>query len=263
MSMISDDHPDAFVVYIGRHFELDIVPAPRSRDWMLKTAKSFANRCLPLLMANESGWWLRNEHAFTAIWNGGDSRTDLELAFDSSAPLRNAPSSTFGSGIISWPISCVFRTPPGVDLLIRGPANLPKDGATALEGLVEADWMEVSFTMNWKLTRPGLPVRFERGEPFAMVVPQGRLDLERFRPVVRPLSDAPQLQERVRDFVASRRHEHIRAFAAEHVPGIGGRQWDGSYMRGERADGSRFEQHRVRRELRPFNRPGSPSSEQR
>ena len=108
--------------------------------------------------------------------------------------------------------------------------------------------------MNWQLTRPGLRVRFERGEPFAMLVPHGRLDLERYQPAVRPLSDAPELRERVRRWHDRRAGEQVRRFAAEHVPEIGGPQWDGSYMRGERQDGSLFEDHHVRRKLRPFTR---------
>jgi hypothetical protein len=253
---IDEDENHEFAAYVGQTAELDIVPAERSRDWMVKTGASFANRCLPLLMANESGWWLRNQHAFTATWNGGPRQSDIEFRFDDSALSVKDPGSTFGYGIVSWSIPCVFRTPAGVDLLVRGPANLPKDGATALEGLVATDWIEATFTMNWKLTRPELPVRFERGEPFAMVVPQGRLDLERYRPVVRSLRDAPALQEHVRRWTERRRLEHVRAFAAEHVPRIGGPQWDGSYLRGERQDGSRFDAHRVRRKLRSFTDTG-------
>lgn len=256
-----DDDSDRFVAYVGQT-EPDIVPAERSREWMVKTGGSFANRCLPLLMANESGWWLRNRHAFTATWNGGPRRSDTEIEFDDDGPHPGDPNSIFGYGILTWGTSCVFRTPPGVELLIRGPANLPKDGATALEGLVETDWIEVPFTMNWKLTRPGLPVRFDLGEPFAMVLPQGRLDLERYRPEVHQLGDAPELAESVERWIARGKREQVRTFAAEHVPDIGGPQWDGSYMRGDRQDGSGFPDHRVRRKLRPFGRPGPRSREQ-
>jgi hypothetical protein len=254
---IDEDESLEFVAYIGPTVVPDIVAAERSREWMVKTGGSFANRCLPLLMANESGWWLRNRHAFTATWNGGPRKDDLTLEFDSVAGGGDAAISGFGYGIISWPIPCVFRTPPGFDLLVRGPANLPKDGATALEGLVATDWIEATFTMNWKMTRPGLPVRFERGEPFAMLVPQRRLDLEHCQPTVRALSDEPQLQDHVRQWLARRRREHVRTFVGEHVPEIGGTVWDGTYMRGERGDGSQFEDHRVRRKLRPFAPPPS------
>jgi hypothetical protein len=241
--------------YFGETARIDIVPAERSREWMLKTTKSFANRCLPLLMANESGWWLRNRNAFTATWNGGAGATDTEIVFDSATAPGGGPKSSFGYGIISWTIACVFRTPPGVDLLVRGPANLPKDGASALEGLVETDWIEATFTMNWKLTRPGLEVRFDQGEPFAMVLPQGRVDLERYTPLLRPLSEEPELHRRVSAWNERRKTEKIRAFAAEHVPELGGPNWDGSYMRGEHGDGSQFAGHRVRRGLRAFVAP--------
>jgi hypothetical protein len=37
---------------------------------------------------------------------------------------------------------------------------MPKDGLAPLEGIVEADWAVVPFTMNWKLIRT-VPVGFE------------------------------------------------------------------------------------------------------
>ena len=57
--------------------ELEIVPASRWRDWMEATDDRWANRCLPLLMANESGWWLLNPCGFTAVWDGGDRDASL------------------------------------------------------------------------------------------------------------------------------------------------------------------------------------------
>jgi hypothetical protein len=37
--------------------------------------------------------------------------------------------SHFGSGILTWNVPYLFRTPPGYNLLVRGPANWPKDAA--------------------------------------------------------------------------------------------------------------------------------------
>jgi hypothetical protein len=62
-----------------------------------------------------------------------------------------------------------------------------------IEGLVEADWAVATFAMHWKLTRVGHPVTFEAGEPFCMIVPQGRGELETLRPVIRPIEDDPEL----------------------------------------------------------------------
>jgi len=48
-----------------------------------------------------------------------------------------------------------MRTPAGVNLWVKGPANMVKNGVQALEGMVETDWTAASLTMNWKLTRVG------------------------------------------------------------------------------------------------------------
>ena len=42
-------------------------PVPRQIEDM---PERWANRCLPLLIANESGWILRNPVAFSARWTG-------------------------------------------------------------------------------------------------------------------------------------------------------------------------------------------------
>src|SRR3954471_12820602 len=59
---------------------MKIVPGPRWRAWMDATYERWANRCLPLLMANESGWVLLNPTAFSATWSGGDSPEDVTIA---------------------------------------------------------------------------------------------------------------------------------------------------------------------------------------
>ncbi len=96
----------------------------------------------------------------------------------------------FGYGIVTWMIPYPFRTDPGWNLLVRGPANHPEDGVSPLEGLVETEdrtvprtmfWSTASFTMSWELTRPGAPVRFEAGEPFARSFHSGATSSRRFR----------------------------------------------------------------------------------
>src|SRR4051812_11594870 len=75
-----------------------VEPASRWREWMGATDRRFANRCLPLLMANQSGWHLVLEHDVWARWRGGPRRTDIEIESDS--PLR--PSGHFGHGIVTF-----------------------------------------------------------------------------------------------------------------------------------------------------------------
>src|SRR3954449_7665211 len=128
--------------------KLKIVPARRWREWMNATALRNANRCLPLLTANEAGWVLLNVKPFTARWSGDDAAGGIDVDYGGPPPVERAQS-IFGYGILSFLIPFVFRTPPGFDLLARGPANMPKDGIGALEGAIETDWATSTFTMNW------------------------------------------------------------------------------------------------------------------
>src|SRR3954449_12981067 len=40
------------------------------RDWMDDTPNKFAYRCLPLTIANQTGWFVYNPVGFTAVWTG-------------------------------------------------------------------------------------------------------------------------------------------------------------------------------------------------
>ena len=39
-----------------------LVPAGRERAWMNATPGCFAYRCLPMVMANQAGWFVLNSH---------------------------------------------------------------------------------------------------------------------------------------------------------------------------------------------------------
>ena len=233
-----------------------IVPAPTNRAWMSATRQGWANRCLPLLVANQSGWELRNPSSFTATWMGGDDPGALMIAPDRREPGQFLPASNFGYGILTWHLPILFRTPPGYDLLVRGPANHPKDAISALEGIVETDWASSSFSINWKITRQLMPVRFEVDEPICMIVPQRRTELEEFAPELRPIASDDELRRKYEFFLSSR-HELGRAQAATNsIPGERA-PWEGDYTRGNHADGEPgSDDHRTRRDLRPFLQSG-------
>jgi hypothetical protein len=225
-------------------------PAPAGREWMGVTRDAFANRCLPLLIANQAGWHLLNPVGVRARWNGGDRIPDLVVEpLGGEAPLAV---SHFGSGILTFTIPYLFRTPPGWNLLARGPANLPKDGACALEGLVETDWSPATFTMNWILTHPGAEVIFEPGEPIALLVPMRRGDLEAFEPEVKDLDADPEVAR------AYRAWRKGRADFLEDLPIPGTeaneRGWQRDYVLGKRADGTAAPEHQRRLDLKPFKK---------
>ncbi|GGC99614.1 hypothetical protein GCM10011512_28170 [Tersicoccus solisilvae] len=221
---------------------LPLAPAAAGRDWMAATDQHFASRCLPLLMANQSGWVLLNNAGLTARWSGDDALRGVEVSYDDGQwPLAG---SFFGYGILTWSIPYLFRTPVGWDLLVRGPANSPKHGIAPLEGLVETDWSSSTFTMNWKFTAPGVPVRFEIGEPICMIVPQPRAALEEFRPVMMPVEADPELHRRHLAWARSR-HD----FLIQRADG-----WQKDYVRGRHATGESAETpHRTRVHLAGFD----------
>jgi hypothetical protein len=253
------DHDEALrlIAYdlLPERFLPELIPAKRARRWMLETNQSFANRCLALLMANQNGWWLLNRIGFTATWDGSARAKAISIEYDDpSRDLKAVAESRFGYGILSWPVPYLFRTPQGWNLISKGPANMPKDGIAALEGLVESDWAEVTFTMNWKFTRPDHPVRFEAGEPFAMLVPHQRGALEAMTPERRYITDAPEILHRMRDWVVRRQEEDKKAFLESYFPGARGTPvWDGGYMKGTRPDASPFEGHQRVMDLKSFD----------
>jgi len=195
---------------VDQQNKLPIVVASRERPWMQQTPQRFANRCLPMLIANQSGWHILNIGKIAVTWDGGAGTENLRVEHigGKASPFVG---SHFGSGILTWNIPYLFRTPPGFNLLVRGPANSPKDGVRALEGIVETDWADATFTMNWQMTRPHLTVTFEVDEPIALIVPQRRGELESFRPETRPISDDPVLR---------RAHDRWRTSRIAHNTGL-------------------------------------------
>lgn len=243
-----DDSALPLIAYRVARNHLDITTAPIRREWMDATNERFANRCLPMLIANQGGWWLINQETFVARWDGGDNISSVHVEYEGVARHHDA-ASHFGYGIVTWRVPVLLRTPPGWNLLVRGPANLPKDGAWPLEGVVETDWAVASFTMNWKLTRPDVDVEFRAGEPFAMIVPQRRGDLERFEPTRALLADMPE-QAGYRAWSQSR----FDFLVGRELPGADpdGPQWQRDYMAGTAPEVGQFAEHQRRLRLQEF-----------
>jgi hypothetical protein len=241
-----------------------IVPAPRRRAWMDSAKDHWPNRCLPLLIANETGWVMLNTHPFRATWDGGQSGAAVTIEFPGEEPTPVPVSSHFGMGIITFRVPFIFRTPPGWNLLARGPANLPKDGISALEGVVETDWSYANFTMNWQITRPGTTIEFVEGEPFCMIVPQRRGELESFTPEILDLSADPRMEDEFERFGAAREELQIQKFLAEFSREYQSyrKAWEGSYYRGRTPSGEAAPEHVTKVHLAPFeDRRPVPSGE--
>jgi hypothetical protein len=217
---------------------------------MEATPKRFANRCLPLRIANQAGWFVLNSHAVRVTWSGGNELSALEIeALDASVVPPAA--SHFGHGILTWHIPYLFRTPPGYNLHARGPANWPKDGVHPLEGIVETDWSVSTFTMNWKLTRANLPIIFEADEPICMIVPARRGELEYFKPEIRDIEGDPELDSGYQQWARSRARFNSELQVPESEAAK--RSWQKHYFQGTSPSGLRAAEHQTKLKLRSFD----------
>jgi hypothetical protein len=235
--------------------QMRLAPAPSYRPWMTMTREHFANRCLPLLIANQAGWMILNSRALRATWSGGNEPSSLKIEFlDGSASYPAAPYpaiSHFGHGILTWNIPYLFRTPPGYNLLVRGPANWPKDGIHPLEGVVEADWAVATFTMNWKFTRSNLPVTFSVDEPLCMIVPQRRGELEEFWPQTRDIQEDAEVYEDYKQWRQGR--ERFLSELRSPTSAAARRGWQRHYFQGITPAGFHASEHQLKLNLRDFD----------
>jgi len=237
----------AWDIFGNSDFPLTV--APVTRDWMDETHQRFAYRCLPLVIANQSGWMIHCPIGFTARWNGGTTAKAIRLWYHNRQRDQRV-SSHFGYGVLTFSIPYVFQTPPDINLWVKGPANVLKDGIQPLEGMIESDWNETTFTMNWKFTRPDVAIRFEKGDPFCMIVPVQRGLAESLDPISVPLASDPERQQRLERWKQSR--ESFNEAIAAKDPEVVRQGWQRSYMLGKDVDGQTHPQHQTRLALRPF-----------
>lgn len=251
----AEGNPELVAFYGANGPKVRMATAPRWRTWMNETNERNANRCLPLLVANEAGWVLLNPSEFTATWGGEPGPSSIEIEFaDAKGAAPRVAESHFGHGVITFRVPYLFRTPPGWNLLARGPANWPKDGVCALEGLVETDWAVATFTMNWKLTRPNHPVTFEVDEPFCMIVPQRRGELESFRPALRDIHTEPETAAAAEHWVESRHELLVRKFLSEYSLTYADDRnaWQRHYFKGTSPSGVEAPAHQTKLKLADF-----------
>lgn len=182
------------ICYPLRDNPVEIAPGRVERDWMDEFPNHHAYRCLPLTIANSTGWELLVPSAFRATWNGGPLLSDVEIespAFGRPFEHRSFVNSHFSHGVLTFSTGYLFRTEPGWDLWVGGAPNWIKHGIQPLTGIVESNWLTQSFTMNWRFTAPGT-VEFKAGEPFALVMPVPHAAIDDVEPVIKDLKSDPE-----------------------------------------------------------------------
>jgi Family of unknown function (DUF6065) len=243
---------DLIAYRIGRRFDMRLAVSPPTRDWMNETRNGFANRCLPMRIASQAGWLVLNDRPIRARWLGHALPSAVVIECTGDPPY--AAISHFGEGILTFTIPFLFRTAPGLALLFRGPANMPKDAIAPLEGLVETDWAVATASVNWKFTRADTWVEFARDEPICMIVMQRLELLEAAQPRILEITKDPETHQKYMLWHQSccKFNERLRRNESEAVR-LG---WQRYYFRGTAphcgSDSTSVDGHRLRLELNEF-----------
>lgn len=178
------DHP-AFVN--PTHFEKLVV----ERDWFT----SFFYFCLPLTFGSQHGFIMRATYDFVVRWNGlaASDAVDVHILEELKDPNFIDVSSHFGHGIVTVQSRFTFRTPKGVNLMVKEPPNYYVDGFSWLNAVVETDNLRRDFTFNIKITRPHCDIYIRKGTPLGCIVPYPRYFLDKYR--LEELKDPEELRK--------------------------------------------------------------------
>ncbi|WP_277360022.1 DUF6065 family protein [Brucella melitensis] len=209
-----------------------IVPGRPERSWMSSFHSRAPYRCLPLTMANSTGWEILCPTDIEVSWNGGLAKQDLLVknVANDSISIEHFAQSHFSHGILTFHTGYLFRTPANFALWVNGAPNHIKDGIQPLTALVETEWLPFPFTMNWHMTRPGT-VRFEKGEPFCFIQIIEHKKMDDVVPTIKGLSDDPTLKAQYETWSASR--SNFNQALADQVPETLKQGWQKKYFRGE------------------------------
>jgi hypothetical protein len=236
-----------------------IAPGDTDRAWMDAFLDRHPYRCLPLVIANTTGWEIQCPFSFTAWWTGGPRMEDIQIrSDDDNVPLDRIlrlVTSHFTRGVLTFHTGYLFRTEPGWDLWVGGSPNHIKDGIQPLTGIVETEWLPFPFTMNWHFTRPGY-VSFKKGEPMAFIMPVPHAGYEAIEPIVKSIKTEPELERQFHAWRTSRT-EFLNKLGERDEDTIK-QGWQRHYFKGEVVSGDTRPEghaHVNRRRLQPPRPP--------
>lgn len=163
------------------------------RDWMDDTYNKHAYQCLPMTVANVSGWELILQQDVVVEWDGTNNPPKVLEGETLSNRAVVIPSII---GIMSFATGWAFGTEDGYSTFISGSPNYFIDGAVPLSATIPSFWWPDEFNMNWKITKINEPVIFPKGMPFMhfTIVKNDLLESVQFK--VENLWDKPDLMDK-------------------------------------------------------------------
>lgn len=169
----------------------------KKREWF----RRHAYFCLPLTMANQMGFIIKNPFDFCVKWNGGHLPEDTLVEYEypkfekqsnkdgvdtSEISIENPfiPMSHFGMGIVSIQTPWQIRTPKNVNTLVLNPPNFYIDGITHMSACVETDNLRRNFTFNLKITRQNEWITIPKDSPIGYFLPYPRYFLDNYKTIL-------------------------------------------------------------------------------
>lgn len=135
--------------------QLTVAPGVRYRSWM----ESHAYRCLPLASANSFGW---------DILAPEDIRATLD-AEENPVVTKGAAYPHFGAKTITLEVGYIWKTEPGVHLMVVPVPNFDCVGWYPLSAVIETDVLNYPWFITLRLT--GGDIFIPEGSPICRVVP--------------------------------------------------------------------------------------------
>ena len=92
----------------------EIIPGRPQRKWMDGFVDRHPYRCLPLSMANTTGWEILCPFSFEVTWDGQPYTTSITIKPDRPVPdIDDFVKSHFSHGVLTFHPGYLFRTPEG------------------------------------------------------------------------------------------------------------------------------------------------------
>jgi len=216
----SNDVPDktiaVFLYDYEANFEAARIPSilkkpEKTRSWF----DSHFYRCLPLVIGNTYGFVITTEWAFSAVWDGGNSRDSVKIYphNENHKDMHPFIASHFGHGILTVTPPFTLRTPPGVNLMTINPPNYILPGITVMTGVVETDNIRRNFTFNLKIQIPNVEIVFLAGTALSGFIPIPRYYADSF--VIKEASELFSEEVVTEEISAMHDHAAERAFLEE------------------------------------------------
>jgi hypothetical protein len=235
---------------------LEVRPGIKKRQWMDDTVDSYAYRCLPLTIANCTGWDFLAPCDFIIHWNGSDHKDGLTIEYYDDT--QRFADSSFGYGIATFHTGYLVRTSEGVDTYVTGPPNTFYDYMAPCSGVVETYWLPFTFTMNWKLYYPG-SYHFNKGDSLAFIFPiQHEFNIET---EIKDISENKKLEEdfnvwsgeRMQFIETANRVDETQEKINNIDPDIPSSQWEKTYYTGHDRFGKKEKSHVISRKFPHFS----------